>query len=90
MIYERVIKSILDGFCEIVQVFFVERQCRDNLVIKHFVHEISDCVVVHAVSHDVEASKICSRNKARVCSVENANFAFLIRRNVRHNMNRKI
>ena len=87
MIDERIVESVLNGRSEIIQIFPVKRQRRDNLIIEQFVHEAAYVVVVHTVADNVEACEIRTQHEARMRSVEYADFALLVGRNVRDNVN---
>ena len=55
-----------------------------TLLVQHLVHEAADGVVVHAVTHDVEAGQICAQNKTGVSTVQDADLALLVRGDIGH------
>ena len=54
---------------------------------QHLVHEAADGVVVHAVTHDVEACQVCAQNEAGVGTVQDADLALLVRGDIGHDHN---
>ncbi len=77
-------RSLLHSGCEVLQILLVQRQGGDDFLVQHLVHEAADGVVVHAVTHDVEAGQICAQNETGVSTVQDADLALLVGGNVRH------
>ena len=86
MIYERVVETVCNCSCKCFAVGLVERQDRDDFIEEHLVHESADRVVVHAVTNDILTCEISAENKASVCAVQDADFALLVRNNIRYDM----
>jgi len=69
VIYERVVETILNCCCELLQIILVQRKGRDNLIVQHLVHEALDRLIMHAVTNDVLACQISTQNESGVCAV---------------------
>ena len=79
---EGVVEAVLNSGSKLFQILLVQRQGGDDLLVQHLVHEAADGVVVHAVTHNVEAGQICAQNEAGVCTVQDADLALLVRAHV--------
>ena len=84
MVDEGVVEAVLHSRSELLKILLVQRQGGDDLLMQHLVHEAADGVVVHAVTHDVEASQICAQNEAGVCAVQDADLALLVGGDIGH------
>ena len=78
MVDERVVEAVLHSRSELLEVLLVQRQGGDDFLVQHLVHEAADGVVVHAVTHDVEAGQICAQNETGVGTVQDADLALLV------------
>ena len=81
---EGVVEAVLNSRGKVLQILLVQRQGGDDLLVQHLVHEAADGVVVHAVTHNVEAGQICAQNEAGVCTVQDADLALLVGGNIGH------
>ena len=84
MVNEGVVEAVLNSGGKLFQILLVQRQGGDDLLVQHLVHEAADGVIVHAVTHNVEAGQICAQNEAGVGTVQDADLALLVGGNVRH------
>ena len=84
MVDEGVVEAVLNSGGKLFQILLVQRQGGDDLLVQHLVHEAADGVVVHAVTHNVEAGQICAQNEAGVGTVQDADLALLVGGDVRH------
>ena len=84
MVDEGVVEAILNGGSKLFQILLVQRQGGNDLLMQHLVHKAANGIVVHAVTHDVEASQICAQNEAGVCTIQDADLALLVGGNIRH------
>ena len=87
MIDERVVETILNRRSELLAVLLIERKDRDDLILEHLVHVITDHLIVHAVTNDVEACKVCAEYETGVCTVQDSYLSLLIRSNLRNDVN---
>ena len=69
MVDKRVIETVFHSRCKGLQIFFIQRQRRDDLLMEHLVHEAADGLILHAVADNVEAGQVRARNKAGVGAV---------------------
>ena len=61
MIYIRVVKTVNNLTCELLQFLLRQRQGRDYFVVNGLQHEVADIVVMHGLSYDVVAAQIRSQ-----------------------------
>ena len=87
MIDERVVETILNRRSELLAVLLVERKDRDDLILEHLVHVVTDHLIMHAVTHDIEACEVCTEYEAGVCTVQDSYLSLLIRSNLRNDVN---
>ena len=86
MIDERVVETILNRRSELLAVLLIQRKDRDDLILEHLVHVVTDDLIMHAVTHDVEACEVCTEYEAGVCTVQDSYLSLLIRSNLRNDM----
>ena len=61
MVYVRVIETVYNLTCELLQLLLRQRQGRDHFVINGLQHEVTDIVILHGLSYDVVAAQIRSQ-----------------------------
>ena len=86
VINERVVETILNRRSELLAILLIQRKDRDDLILEHLVHVVTDDLVVHAVTHDVEACEVCTEYEAGVCTVQDSYLSLLIRSNLWNDM----
>ena len=69
MVYVRVIETVYNLTCELLQLLLRQRQGRDHFVINGLQHEVTDIVILHGLSYDVIAAQIGSQYKGSMCAV---------------------
>ena len=87
VIDERVVETILNRRSELLAVLLIERKDRDDLILEHLVHVVTDHLIVHAVTHDIEACEVCTEYETGVCTVQDSYLSLLIRSNLRNDVN---
>ena len=65
MIYIRVVETVYNLTCELLQFLLRQRQGRDYFVINGLQHEVTDIVIMHGLSYDVVAAQIGSQYERR-------------------------
>ena len=89
MVNKWIVETVLNCCSKLIEVVLIKviNKSRDNLFAEHLVHETCNIVIVHAVTNNIKASKISSKNKSCVRTVEDTNLAVLVWHNIRNNMN---
>ena len=82
MVDERIAEAVRHGGGKFLAVIAVQRQNRNDLIVKHSVHERMYGLVVHAVADNVKTREVCAEDEARVRAVEDADLALFIRRHI--------
>ena len=89
MIYIRIVETVYNLTCKLLQFLLRQRQGRDHFVINGLQHEVTDIVIMHGLSYDVVAAQVRSQYERGMRTVQDTNLSLLIRLLIVSEDNRK-
>ena len=69
MINERIAETVRNIGSKLHKIILGKIKCRNNLIVEGLVHEAVDNIILHAVTNDVLAGKVCSHYEGGVSAV---------------------
>ena len=89
MIYIRIVETVYNLTCKLLQFLLRQGQGRDYFVINGLQHEVTDIVIMHGLSYDVVAAQVRSQYERGMRTVQDTNLSLLIRLLIVSEDNRK-